>query len=197
MFTGIIEQLGSIAEIEDLGGGKTFTVQAALSQYLSIDDSIAVNGVCLTVTQCTQDQFCVQAVEETLRKTTLSSWKTGTTVNLERGMMMGARFDGHWVQGHVDTTGTLLAILPEQTGIRLDFSFPESFSDLIVDRGSIAVDGISLTIANAESHTFSVAIIPYTWEHTQLKNLQVGSQVNLEFDMIGKYIQRYLSKRSL
>jgi riboflavin synthase len=143
MFTGIIEQLGSIAEIEDLGGGKTFTVQAALSQYLSIDDSIAVNGVCLTVTQCTQDQFCVQAVEETL------------------------------------------------------FSFPESFSDLIVDRGSIAVDGISLTIANAESHTFSVAIIPYTWEHTQLKNLQVGSQVNLEFDMIGKYIQRYLSKRSL
>ena len=197
MFTGIIEQLGSIAEIEDLGGGKTFTVQAALSQYLSIDDSIAVNGVCLTVTQCTQDQFCVQAVEETLRKTTLSSWKTGTTVNLERGMMMGARFDGHWVQGHVDTTGTLLAILPEQTGIRLDFSFPESFSDLIVDRGSIAVDGISLTIANAESHTFSVAIIPYTWEHTQLKNLQVGSQVNLEFDMIGKYIQRYLSRRSL
>jgi len=197
MFTGIIEQLGSIAEIEDLGGGKTFTVQAALSQYLSIDDSIAVNGVCLTVTQCTQDQFCVQAVEETLRKTTLSSWKTGTTVNLERGMMMGARFDGHWVQGHVDTTGTLLAIVPEQTGIRLDFSFPESFSDLIVDRGSIAVDGISLTIANAESHTFSVAIIPYTWEHTQLKNLQVGSQVNLEFDMIGKYIQRYLSKRSL
>jgi riboflavin synthase len=197
MFTGIIELLGSIAEIEDLGGGKAFTIQAALSQYLSIDDSIAVNGVCLTVTKCTQDQFCVQAVEETLRKTTLTSWKTGTIVNLERGMMMGARFDGHWVQGHVDTTGTLLAILPEQTGIRLDFSFPESFSDLIVDRGSIAVDGISLTIANAEAHTFSVAIIPYTWEHTQLKNLQVGSLVNLEFDMIGKYIQRYLSKRSL
>lgn len=195
MFTGIIEQLGTLSDIEDLGGGKSFTIRAELSQYLSVDDSIAVNGVCLTVIQCTQTHFRVQAVEETLRKTTLSHWETGMEVNLERGMLMGGRFDGHWVQGHVDTTGTLVAITPEQTGIQLDFSFPPNFVDHIVDRGSIAINGISLTIAEAGTTTFSVAIIPYTWEHTQLKHLQPGSQVNLEFDMIGKYILRFLNQR--
>lgn len=195
MFTGIIEQLGTIADINDLGGGKSFTIQAELSHQLSVDDSIAINGVCLTVIHCTQHEFRVQAVEETLRKTTLSHWQTGMEVNLERGMIMGARLDGHWVQGHVDTIGTLVAILPEHTGIRLDYSYPEAFSDLMVDRGSIAVDGISLTIAQAGTDRFSVAIIPYTWEHTQLRHLQVGSSSNLEFDMIGKYIQRFLQKR--
>jgi len=195
MFTGIIEQLGTLAEIEDLGGGKAFTIQAQLSRHLSVDDSISVNGVCLTVVACTPEQFKVQAVEETLRKTTLAEWKRGMSVNLERGMIMGARVDGHWVQGHVDTIGTVLAITPEQTGISIELSFPEAFTDHIVDRGSIAVDGISLTIAKAETQTFSVAIIPYTWEHTQLKTLQVGQQVNLEFDMIGKYVLRFLSKR--
>jgi riboflavin synthase len=196
MFTGIIEQLGTLSDIEDLGGGKSFTIQAELSQYLSVDDSICVNGVCLTVIHCTQTHFRVQAVEETLRKTTLSHWMVGIVVNLERGMIMGGRFDGHWVQGHVDTTGTLVAITPEQTGIRLDFSYPPSFADHLVDRGSIAIDGISLTIAEAGTTTFSVAIIPYTWEHTQLKQLQPGSPVNLEFDMIGKYILRFLNQRS-
>lgn len=196
MFTGIIEQLGTLSDIEDLGGGKSFTIQAELSHYLSVDDSICVNGVCLTVIHCTQTHFRVQAVEETLSKTTLSHWKVGMVVNLERGMIMGGRFDGHWVQGHVDTTGTLVAITPEQTGIRLDFSYPPSFADHLVDRGSIAIDGISLTIAEAGTTTFSVAIIPYTWEHTQLKQLQPGSPVNLEFDMIGKYILRFLNQRS-
>lgn len=195
MFTGIIESKATVESVRDLGGGIEFTLQTPLAAELGIDDSISVNGVCLTVVSQEAGRFRVQAVEETLRKTTLGLWKAGTAVNVERAMVLGARLDGHIVQGHVDTTGRVLSIQEEATGKLVEIGFPVEFADFVIGRGSIAVDGISLTVAREAKDRFTVAIIPYTWEHTNLGSLAMGDAVNLEFDMVGKYVLRHLKNR--
>lgn len=196
MFTGIIESTGKLTEVTDLGGGIQFTIASSLSDELNVDDSISVNGVCLTVVQKTSDTFTVQLVEETLRKTSLGQLDTGSLVNLERAMILGARLDGHIVQGHVDTTGQVLSMVEEATGWLIDIGYPPEYSDYIIGRGSIAIDGISLTVARDMERAFTVAIIPYTREHTNLKFAVVGSIVNLEFDMIGKYVLKHLKNKT-
>lgn len=196
MFTGIIESTGYLKSITDLGGGIQFTILSPLSIELNVDDSIAVNGVCLTVVKKSPDAFTVQLVEETLRKSSLGQLKEGSSVNLERAMVMGARLDGHIVQGHVDTTGHVLNIEEEATGWLLEIGYPSEYSDYIIGRGSVAIDGISLTVARDMDQSFTVAIIPYTRNHTNLKDVKVGSIVNLEFDMIGKYVLKYLKNKT-
>jgi riboflavin synthase len=196
MFTGIIETTGTLTSIEDLGGGIAFTIETSLSGELSVDDSISVNGVCLTVVHKSDNRITVQLVEETLRKTSLGSLSEGSVVNLERAMVMGARLDGHIVQGHVDTTGNVLSVQEEATGWLIEIGYPAEFSDYIIGRGSVAVDGISLTVARDLSASFTVAIIPYTREHTNLRSVKVGSVVNLEFDLIGKYVLNYLKNKT-
>jgi riboflavin synthase len=195
MFTGIIESIGKIVEITDLGGGLSLKVESELGEHLQVDDSISVNGVCLTVVARGKDYFKVDVVEETIRKTSLAQLKANSIVNLERAMMMNARLDGHIVQGHVDATGVIESIVMEGTGRLVTISYPAAFKDHIIGRGSIAVDGISLTVAREEGNQFVLAIIPYTWDHTNFIAQQVGSVVNLEFDMIGKYVIKYLRLR--
>jgi len=196
MFTGIIESTGKLSSIVDLGGGIEFRISSNLATGLTVDDSIAVNGVCLTVVRKTDQDFTVQLVEETLRKTSLGRLMEGSTVNLERAMVLGARLDGHIVQGHVDTTGVVLQFVEEATGWLIEIGYPAEFSDYIIGRGSIAVDGISLTVARDGDNSFTVAIIPYTREHTNLKGVAVGSIVNLEFDLIGKYVLKYMKNKT-
>jgi riboflavin synthase len=195
MFTGIIESIGKIIEIADLGGGLSLKVESELGEHLQVDDSISVNGVCLTVVARGKDYFKVDVVEETIRKTSLAQLKANSIVNLERAMMMNARLDGHIVQGHVDATGVIESIVMEGTGRLVTISYPAAFKDHIIGRGSIAVDGISLTVAREEGNQFVLAIIPYTWDHTNFIAQHVGSVVNLEFDMIGKYVIKYLRLR--
>ncbi len=196
MFTGIIEATATVESAVDLGGGIAFMLATPLADELEVDDSIAVNGVCLTVVEKGPAAFHVQAVEETLRKTTLGTWRTGTVVNVERAMKMGARLDGHIVQGHVDTIGRVIAIEAEATGRLVHISYPVEFADYIIGRGSVAVDGISLTVAREERDRFTVAIIPYTWDHTTMGRLNVGDAVNIEFDLVGKYVLRHLKNRA-
>jgi riboflavin synthase len=196
MFTGIIESTGKLSSIVDLGGGIEFRISSNLATGLTVDDSIAVNGVCLTVVRKTDQDFTVQLVEETLRKTSLGRLLEGSTVNLERAMVLGARLDGHIVQGHVDTTGVVLQFVEEATGWLIEIGYPAEFSDYIIGRGSIAIDGISLTVARDGDNSFTVAIIPYTREHTNLKEVAVGSIVNLEFDLIGKYVLKYMKNKT-
>jgi riboflavin synthase len=196
MFTGIIESTGTLLSIVDLGGGIEFTIASSLASELTVDDSISVNGVCLTVVRKTDRDFTVQLVEETLRKTSLGRLIVGSTVNLERAMVLGARLDGHIVQGHVDTIGKVVHFEEEATGWLIEIEYPVEFSDYIIGRGSISVDGISLTVARDGEHTFTIAVIPYTREHTNLRDVAVGSIVNLEFDMIGKYVLKYMKNKT-
>ncbi len=196
MFTGIIETTGRLSSIVDLGGGIEFTIKSTLADEVAVDDSISVNGVCLTVVKKTDDTFTVQLVEETLRKTSLGALTVDSVVNLERAMVLGARLDGHMVQGHVDTTGLVLRFEQEATGWLIEIGYPAEYADYIIGRGSIAVDGISLTVARDLDGYFTVAIIPYTREHTNLKHVAVGSVVNLEFDLIGKYVLKHLKNKT-
>jgi riboflavin synthase len=193
MFTGIVESLGIIKEIAVSGTNKTFWVDSPLSSSFKIDQSVAHNGVCLTVEDVQQGLHKVTAVEETLEKTDLNQWKTGTRVNIERSLLPTNRLDGHFVQGHVDTTGTCTKIRNRRGSHEFEFEFPKNFAPLIIEKGSVCVNGISLTAFNVKKHSFTVAIIPYTFEHTNLQFIKEGNQVNLEFDMIGKYILRKLS----
>ena len=191
MFTGIIEASGTIVGIAEEGSNVHYRVSSAVSQELKIDQSLAHDGVCLTVVALAGDTHTVTAIGETIRRTRLSEWRVGATVNLERAMVAGARLDGHLVQGHVDTTA-------ECTDIREDggswyFTFRYATDDLLVDKGSVCVNGVSLTVVEPSATTFSVAVIPYTFEHTNFKELRVGSTVNLEFDIIGKYIARQMA----
>lgn len=195
MFTGIIEDLGEIKGIKRKGGAVEITIGSSLAKELGIDDSISINGVCLTVVQKKGDTFMVQAVEETLRKTAIGDVTESDFVNLERALPLNARIDGHFIQGHVDATGIVKKIEKEETNLLFTIQYPEEYKDMIVGRGSISVDGISLTVAREQSHEFTVAIIPYTIEHTNLKNKKAGDKVNLEFDIIGKYVQRFLQNR--
>lgn len=196
MFTGIIEEVGHIQRIESYKSGLKITVSCGFTDELKIDESISVNGACQTVVALQDNAFSVVAVEETLRKTTLGKLKAGDKVNLERAMRMDRRLDGHIVQGHVDGVGRIRAFSLEGANWLLEIEYPDEFRDLIVGRGSIAVDGISLTVARESGNSFLLAIIPYTYENTHLHTKKVGDAVNLEFDILGKYVLRYMENRS-
>lgn len=193
MFTGIIEALGEVKQLEKSGKNIHFTLCAPFVNELKIDQSVAHNGVCLTVVDLTQDTYTVTAIQETLNKTNLNDWIVGTKVNLERCMQLGGRLDGHIVQGHVDTTARCTAI--KEIDGSWEFEFEYDASHVTVNKGSITVNGVSLTVVQSRKGFFSVCIIPYTYEHTSFHQLNVGSRVNLEFDIIGKYVERLLSER--
>lgn len=194
MFTGIIQEVGTVVESSSLnGGGRELRIACSFADTCHVDESIAINGACHTVTAFDEHTFTVQSVEETLRKTSMGELETDSPVNLERSLTLEKGIEGHLVQGHVDTTGIISAIEKEETGWLLTIDYPEENNNMIVGRGSITMEGISLTIAREEGHQFTVAIIPYTWEHTNLKHKQVGDKVNLEFDVIGKYVVKYLA----
>jgi len=194
MFTGIIQEIGKINSIKSLnGGGQEMKVSCSFSDTCHEDESISINGACHTVVAFDETTFTVQSVEETLRKTSLGSLKENNPVNLERSLTLQKGIEGHLVQGHVDTTGTISGIEKEETGWLLTVEYPSEFENMIVGRGSITMEGISLTVARETGNSFVVAIIPYTWEHTNLKDKAVGDKVNLEFDVIGKYVVKYLA----
>lgn len=195
MFTGIIKSVGTVQSITSLDGGKEITIACDFADEVSVDQSISINGVCHTATACDTETFTVQSVEETLRKTNIGGLKEQDSVNLERSLRPDQLLDGHIVQGHVDATGTIKNIEQEGTDWLFTVEYPEEYSNLIVGRGSISIDGISLTVANEKGNTFSVAIIPYTYEHTNLNFKVVGDTVNLEFDVLGKYVVKYLENR--
>lgn len=192
MFTGIIETFGEVQEVIEAGTNKSFWIKSDISGKLKIDQSVAHNGVCLTVDKLQSDKHRVTAIDETLQKTHLGRWAPGTKINLERCLLMGERLDGHMVQGHVDTTGTCLGIEDKDGSWLMHFAFPEAFAPLMIEKGSICLNGISLTAFDVTKSRFSVAIIPYTWEHTNMHALMPGDSVNLEFDIVGKYIMRSL-----
>ena len=190
MFTGIIEQLGTIENVQTKGSNVTLTISATLTSELKIDQSLSHSGVCLTVETIDNNRYTVTAIEETLKKTSLSKWKIGTVVNLERSLRFDGRLDGHIVQGHVDTVGKCINAITKDGSWEYVISFDEKFASLIIEKGSISLNGISLTIFNITNSSFTVAIIPYTYEHTNMHTLQEKDEVNIEFDMIGKYVER-------
>lgn len=192
MFTGIIETVGEVRDIEKEGSNVHFDVFSHLSDELKIDQSVAHDGVCLTVVHIDGPLYRVTAIEETLQKTSLAEWSVGKKVNLERCMPANGRFDGHIVQGHVDQTAVVESIEERNGSWVFDFSYNPASGNVTVEKGSITVNGTSLTCFNSKKGGFSVAIIPYTFEHTNFHQLQVGDRVNLEFDIIGKYIQRIM-----
>jgi len=193
MFTGIVESLGIIKEIAGLGTNKIFWIESPLSSSFKVDQSIAHDGVCLTVEETKGNLHKVTAVEETLNKTNLNQWQIGAHVNIEQSLLPTNRLDGHFVQGHVDATGICKKLKDKQGSHEFTFEFPKKFAELIIEKGSVCVNGISLTVFDVKKHSFTVAIIPYTFQHTNLQFLKEGEKVNLEFDMIGKYILRKLS----
>lgn len=190
MFTGIIETTGRIESIETKGTNKTFYISSPISGELKTDQSVSHNGVCLTVEQVKNGVHQVTAIEETLKKTNLGQLAPGTLINIERCMQMNGRLDGHIVQGHVDATATCIEIIQREGSYEFTFSYEEQFAPLLIEKGSVSLNGISLTVFNVTHNQFTVAIIPYTYEHTNIKTLQTSQQVNIEFDVIGKYIQR-------
>lgn len=191
MFTGIIESIGKIEEIKKENTNVHFHIASEISKELKVDQSISHNGVCLTVTELSESGHWVTAIHETLEKTNLGDWEVGYIVNLERCMKVDGRFDGHIVQGHVDTTAIVKSIKDEGGSWLFDFELGKE--GLVVEKGSICINGTSLTCFNVEQNKFSVAIIPYTFEYTNFNKLEVGGRVNIEFDIIGKYIQRMLN----
>ncbi len=192
MFTGIIETIGTVTAVDRSGSNINFRVKSAFTQELKIDQSVAHNGVCLTVVEISGDEYTVTAVDETLQKTNLGDWRPGSLVNLERALLAGARLDGHFVQGHVDTTGTCEEVTVLDGSHLYRFRFPKQFAGLVIEKGSICINGVSLTLFNITDTEFSVTIIPYTYEHTSFKTLRAGDRVNLEFDILGKYLLRNL-----
>ncbi len=192
MFTGIIETLGRVAALKKEGGNLHITLQTPLAAELKIDQSVAHNGVCLTVVGIEGDCYMVTAISETLQKTNLGSLEVGSPVNLERAMVLGHRLDGHLVQGHIDQTAICSAIEEKDGSWYFHFSYNPSLNHITIQKGSITIDGTSLTVVDSGKDYFSVAIIPYTYEHTCFHTYKVGSVVNLEFDIIGKYVARLL-----
>lgn len=193
MFTGIIEKLGEITKIEAENTNVHFTVKSSFTNELKIDQSVAHNGCCLTVVEINGDEYVVTAIEESLKKTNLSSWKVGTKVNLERCMQLGARLDGHIVQGHVDTRGVCESV--ENLDGSWKYTFSYDFDQPTVEKGSITINGVSLTVVDSEKGKFSVCIIPYTYEHTNFHTFEKGTIVNLEFDIIGKYVSKLMGNK--
>lgn len=190
MFTGIIEDLGKIIKIEKEQDNIHITVESRLTPELKIDQSVSHNGVCLTVVDILKNQYTVTAIKETLEKTNLHSLKEQDDVNLERAMKLGARLDGHIVQGHVDQIGKCTEVKEEKGSWRFSFSYDPKLSNVTIEKGSITVNGVSLTVVDSTKNGFSVAIIPYTYEHTVFKHIKENTIVNLEFDVIGKYVKR-------
>jgi riboflavin synthase len=195
MFTGIIEATGSISSISVEGTNKTFRISSSLAAELHVDQSLSHDGACLTIESVLDDSYQVTAIAETLSKTCLSYWKPGSRVNLERCLQLNGRLDGHMVQGHVDTTAMCTDRQNQEGSWVYRFEFPESYRNLIIEKGSVAVNGISLTCFGVTNKEFSVAIIPYTFENTNIRELVPGSIVNIEFDLIGKYVERIMTER--
>jgi riboflavin synthase len=195
MFTGIIESLGTIQGIEHSGSNLSMWIQSSISPELKIDQSVAHNGVCLTVEEVQNGIHRVTAIYETLEKTTLKRYKVGDRVNLERCMSLNDRLDGHIVQGHVDITGVCIKKTDLAGSLQFEIQFPAEFAHLIIDKGSICVDGISLTCFNVKSNEFTIAVIPFTLNNTNLSQLAPGNEVNIEFDVIGKYVSRLMHKQ--
>lgn len=193
MFTGIIETRGIIKKIKDTGANKSFWIKSSISKKLKVDQSVAHDGVCLTVEEVINNRHRVTAIAETLSKSTLTNWKSGTIINLERCLKLNDRLNGHIVQGHVDAVGICDKKEEKDGSWLFSINFPEKFSELIIEKGSVAINGISLTAFHVTNESFDVAIIPYTFENSNLNSIEPGQQVNLEFDMIGKYINRKLS----
>ncbi|TLP73011.1 riboflavin synthase [Maribacter sp. ACAM166] len=193
MFTGIIETLGTVTAVEPKGGNLDITIESILTQDLKIDQSVAHNGVCLTVVRLTDLTYTVTAIAETLKKTNLHSLKTNDSVNLERAMILGSRLDGHIVQGHVDQTGECIDVQEEDGSWVFSFKYDAANGNPTIEKGSITIDGTSLTVVNSGTNTFDVAIIPYTYEHTRFNTYKVGTIVNLEFDVIGKYVAKLMA----
>jgi riboflavin synthase len=190
MFTGIIEDLGTIDKIEKDGGNLHFTVSTSITNELKIDQSVAHNGVCLTVVNIDGNRYTVTAIQETLNKTNLGLLKENDFVNIERAMKLGDRLDGHIVQGHVDQTAVCVDILEHDGSWEYTFEYDKNLSNVTIEKGSITVNGVSLTVVNSKLNRFSVAIIPYTYNHTTFQSLKLRDTVNLEFDVIGKYVKR-------
>lgn len=190
MFTGIIETLGTVKNVVKEQENVHLTIESAITNELKIDQSVAHNGVCLTVVNINNDEYTVTAIKETLDKTNIGNLKTSAIVNLERAMKLGDRLDGHIVQGHVDETGVCKNIKDENGSTVYTFEYTSDKNNVTIEKGSITINGVSLTVVNSTKSGFSVAIIPYTWENTTFKTLQVGDTVNLEFDVIGKYVAR-------
>lgn len=192
MFTGIIETPGIVKNVIVNGSNRTFWIESPLSPEFKVDQSISHSGVCLTVEEIKGYLHRVTAIDETLQKTNLGDWDTGTLVNIERCLPLNGRLDGHFVQGHADTTGTCINRIEKNGSWEFEIEYPEKFAELIIEKGSICLNGISLTVFNIKKNSFMVAIIPYTFEHTNIKQIVIGDMVNLEFDMLGKYINRIL-----
>jgi riboflavin synthase len=195
MFTGIIETLGIIKEIQKSDDNLQIKVWSEVTSELKIDQSVAHNGICLTVVAIDGNDYVVTAIHETIVKTTIGTWKVSDIVNLERAMKLGDRLDGHIVQGHVDQIGTCIAREDQNGSWKFTFEYDATLHNLTIEKGSITINGVSLTVVDSKINTFSVAIIPYTFEHTNFKNITIGSTVNLEFDVIGKYVTKLNSIR--
>ncbi len=192
MFTGIIKDLGEIKDISTAGSNRTFLIESSLTQQLKVDESIAHNGVCLTVEEINNSIYRVTAIEETLKKTNAGQWKKGDLINLEQAMQLSDRLDGHIVQGHVDGTAICMNKVQKEGSTEFTFKFDSSFASLIIEKGSICVNGVSLTAFKVTEDQFTVAIIPYTLAHTSFQYLKEKEWVNLEFDLLGKYVARIL-----
>ena len=190
MFTGIIESLGTVRDLKKDADNLHITVFSSITNELKIDQSVSHNGVCLTVVAINNDEYTVTAIRETLDKTNLSDWKTGDIVNLERAMKLGDRLDGHIVQGHVDQIGICKSIENANGSWYYTFEYDASLNNITIEKGSVTVNGVSLTVVNSKQNEFSVAIIPYTYEHTNFNAFEVGTRINLEFDVIGKYVAK-------
>lgn len=195
MFTGIIENIALVKEIKKDGDNLIFTFESDLTSELKIDQSISHNGICLTVVNIIDNAYSVVAIKETVLKSSIKNWKVGDKVNLERAMKIGNRLDGHIVQGHVDQVGVCEKISEELGSWYFTFKYEKS-DNITIEKGSIAINGISLTVVDSQTNKFSVAIIPYTYNHTNFKNLNIGDTVNLEFDMVGKYISKLVNQQS-
>jgi riboflavin synthase len=195
MFTGIIEDLGVITHLEKEQDNLHLTLQSRITSELKIDQSVAHNGVCLTVVSLDNDSYTVTAIQETLNKTTLGSLSVGDKINLERAMKLGDRLDGHIVQGHVDQTAVCTEVSSQDGSWLFTFEYDDSKNNMTIEKGSVTVNGVSLTVVNSKKNSFSVAIIPYTYEHTNFNSFKIGSIVNLEFDVLGKYIQKLYEQR--
>jgi riboflavin synthase len=190
MFTGIIETLGTLTQKVKENDNLHLTVASSITNELKIDQSVAHNGICLTVVAINNDEYTVTAIKETIDKTNLGDWQVGDTLNIERAMKLGDRLDGHIVQGHVDQTATCTAIEEANGSWYFTFEYDPSLENITIEKGSITINGTSLTVVNSKLNSFSVAIIPYTYENTNFNSFKVGTKVNLEFDVIGKYVKR-------
>ena len=195
MFTGIIETLGIVKEIKKDNGNLHLTIASEITNELKVDQSVAHNGICLTVVAIKGDLYTVTAIDETIQKTNVVAWRIDDNINLERAMKLGDRLDGHIVQGHVDQIGICKNIEENSGSWIYTFEYDQNLNNITIEKGSITVNGVSLTVINSQKNSFSVAIIPYTYTHTNFKNFEIGTKVNLEFDVIGKYVTRLYTNK--